>query len=209
MTRHTALVLSILALSACGGSTDSESTGGAGRSGASGASGGSGGAGASGGIGGAGNAAGAAGAGGTGSAQSGGTGGGGIGGAAGASGAGGVAGEPGVECGGAVCQDPAFCLVCDPTNPSGTKSCETALGNDCVPWGQYPPLRMSCDGQEDCTAAEACLLFEGGLGTYTKCMPTPNGFGGNIVCQTPAECPPATPSCEPYNVASYLVKVCN
>jgi hypothetical protein len=100
------------------------------------------------------------------------------------------------------------------------KQCVPEFTGNCNEWGMYPPLRMSCDGQEDCAAeGELCMLYEGSLGTYTGCWPFDGGppddcsqncsCGFDIVCRTLADCPACARSCEPYNGPGYPVAVCH
>jgi hypothetical protein len=121
-------------------------------------------------------------------------------------------GEPGaptvgVTCGTSSCAAPAFCHICDPITPASARSCETDPAKSCSPRGDYPPLRVSCDGQEDCKANERCVLFEGSVGTYVRCMP--EGNFGSIVCRSPADCAPHAKTCEAYATPGYAVRVCN
>ena len=114
----------------------------------------------------------------------------------------------GVECGAVICAAPAFCRICDPTNPIAARTCETDVQKGCPPpWGEQPPLRVSCDGQEDCPSGERCVLFEGSLGTYVQCMQ--GGPFSEVVCRAHADCSPTPKSCDPYGTADYPIRVCN
>lgn len=120
---------------------------------------------------------------------------------------GGAAGDgatAGVPCGATSCSSPMFCLYCDPTSPAGKTSCETDVAVHCTPWGDYPPLRVSCDGPEDCQPHERCALLEGSLGTYVECLPK---TAPSVVCRSLGECPAEAKTCEPY-AAGYAVRVC-
>jgi hypothetical protein len=111
-----------------------------------------------------------------------------------------------VTCGAVDCVTPAWCQICNPMDPQGQKTCESAPGDTCrPPWGNYPPLRMSCDGQEDCAPGERCILFEGSIGTYVRCLAV---TGGKLVCRGLQDCPTDAGACAPYNAPGYPVSIC-
>ncbi len=193
-----------------GGSGGTPSGGTAGTGGIAGAAatGGIAGGGVGGATGGAGGTSGAAGGGGVGGGS------GGIGG-----GTGGVSGGPGVGCGAATCTAPEACVVCDPTNPQSQKICAQGFGNVCGAWGNVPPLRLFCDGPEDCTTPEQCVVIEGSVGTYGQCQKPSDcalnctcGQWSNVLCRTLADCPACATKCEPYQQSptgpKYPVNVC-
>lgn len=117
----------------------------------------------------------------------------------------------GVSCGAATCTSPSYCMICRPGDPTPAAACTTDMAVMCPSWGDRPPLRVSCDGHEDCAAAERCAVVEGSLGTYARCVSMPTTdckVGMQILCRSLADCPPCAKSCAPYGGASYPIRSC-
>lgn len=115
-----------------------------------------------------------------------------------------------IRCGDAVCAAPARCEICRPGLPDAPRICTTTK-NDCLPWGEVLPLRMSCDDHSDCAPDARCAVVEGSDGTYTQCvsMPTTDCKGfAKIVCSSLADCPPCATRCAGYRGDRYPVSTC-
>jgi hypothetical protein len=131
----------------------------------------------------------------------------------GAGGPGGAA--PGVHCGAVDCAAGDECVVCQPVDPSPESQCAPPEGATCDHWGEFPPLFVSCDGPEDCSAGERCVVVEGSTGTLARCMTVDDCVDScqpfctpQLVCRTLADCPPCSTGCTRYRDPSYPIDVC-
>jgi hypothetical protein len=82
-------------------------------------------------------------------------------------------------------------------------------------------MQQFCDDDADCASGDACLVYEGALGTYVQCAPD-NACALDCscpdaahvqVCNTLADCPSCATSCAPYvaypGAAPLPVTVCS